>query len=219
MVIADGWTCRVCWKANRAQDPVCYRCKSPRDLTVDEAAAQRKAIADEEAKRAAVAGTVPDLVVALPVVVFRVYAKAWRRGGVGMLAVPMLMVLTGIPDFGYILLSGGLAVGLVLGGIAAGEVIDGMREREAWAFIFGIVLAIIGLVGTIVGFQLLAPGLIHPTTVRWGSVIVFGGAGLAALSGLVMLYVRRPLPPLSASSGSAPMNASEATYDGPTEGG
>ncbi len=137
MVFANGWTCQVCWKPNRPQDPECYRCKTPRGLTEAEAVERRKALA----ARAEKPEIVPDLVVAFPVVIFRGYAKAWRRGGL--------------------------------------------------VFVFGIGLSIIGVIGSIAAFQVLAPGLIHPTTVRWGSVIVFGGAGVAAASGLVLLIIRR----------------------------
>jgi hypothetical protein len=187
VVFADGWTCAVCWKSNRGQDPVCYRCKSPRDLTPDQAEEQRKvnaAIAEKPE-------VVPDLVVALPVVIFRGYAKAWRRGGFGVLGILALEVFGGVTNVGALLVTGALAVGLLACGFAAGEVIEGMRGRETWAFIVGIGLSIVGVIGSISAFQILAPGLIHPTAVRWGSVIVFGGAGVAAAAGLVMLFVRR----------------------------
>jgi hypothetical protein len=39
-------------------------------------------------------------------------------------------------------------------------------------------------------FEILAPGLVNPTAIRWGSVIIFGGAGVAAIAGLVLLYAR-----------------------------
>jgi hypothetical protein len=191
MVFADGWTCPVCWKSNRPQDVVCYRCKSARDLTQDQAEAQRKALA-AQAERPEV---VPDLVVALPVVIFRGYAKAWRRGGLAVLGLLALEVFGGLHDVGALLVTGALAFGLLACGFAAGEVIEGMRGREVWAFIFGIGLSIIGVIGSISAFQILAPGLIHPTAVRWGSVIVFGGAGVAAIAGLVLLLVRRDRVP------------------------
>jgi len=187
MVFAGGWTCQVCWKSNRPQDAVCYRCKSPRGLTQDEAEAERRAMA----ARAEQPEVVPDLVVALPVVIFRGYAKAWRRGGLGVLGLLALEVFGGVHDVGALLVTGALGFGLVACGFAAGEVIEGMRGREVWAFIFGIGLSIIGVIGSISAFQILAPGLIHPTAVRWGSVIVFGGAGVAAVGGLVLLFVRR----------------------------
>jgi hypothetical protein len=187
VVFADGWTCQVCWKANRAQDPVCYRCKSARDLTPDQAEAERKVAA----ARAEQPEVVPDLVVALPVVIFRGYAKAWRRGGLGVLGLLALEVFGGVTNVGALLVTGALALALLACGFAAGEVIEGMRGREVWAFIFGIGLSIVGVIGSISAFQILAPGLIHPTAVRWGSVIVFGGAGLAAAAGPILLFVRR----------------------------
>ena len=187
MVFADGWTCQVCWKSNRQQDAACYRCKSPRQLTKEQAEGMRK----ERDERAELPEAVPDLVVALPVVVFRGYAKAWRRGGIATLGFLGLELFGGVTEVGWLIVTLALAAGLFLCGVAAGEVIDGMRNREHWAFIFGIVLSVIGLIGSIAAFQVLAPGFIHPTAVRWGSVIVFGGAGMAAAAGLVMLLTRR----------------------------
>src|SRR6266480_2847580 len=187
MVFANGWTCQVCWKPNRPQDPECYRCKTPRGLTEAEAVERRKALA----ARAEKPEIVPDLVVAFPVVIFRGYAKAWRRGGLVILGLLALEVFGGVTNVGALLVTGALGFGLIACGFAAGEVIEGMRGREVWAFVFGIGLSIIGVIGSISAFQILAPGLIHPTTVRWVSVIVFGGAGVAAASGLVLLIIRR----------------------------
>jgi hypothetical protein len=187
MVFADGWTCPVCWKSYRAIDPVCYRCKNPRGLSREEAEEQRKALA-AQAERPE---PVPDWLVALPVVIFRGYAKTWRRGAFGVLGFLALEVFGGVTDLGWLLVTGLLAIGLFVGGIAAGEVIDGMRNREVWAFIFGIALAVVGLIGSISAFQILAPGLFNPTAIRWGSVIVFGGAGVAAAAGLVLVMLRR----------------------------
>ena len=31
----------------------------------------------------------------------------------------------------------------------------------------------------------------NPTAIRWGSIVVFGGAGLAATAGLVLMFLRR----------------------------
>src|SRR5437762_54560 len=102
-----------------------------------------------------------------------------------------VQVFGGVTNLGALLVTGALGFGLVACGFAAGEVIEGMRGREVWAFILGIGLSIIGVIGSIAAFQVLAPGLIHPTTVRWGSLIVFGGAGIAAATGLVLLFLRR----------------------------
>jgi hypothetical protein len=190
VVFADGWTCQVCWKSNRQQDAVCYRCKSPRALAKDEAEGLRQEREELAKRRAEQPETVPDLVVALPVVVFRGYARAWRRGGIVTLGFLALELFAGVTEVGLLIVTLLLAAGLFLCGVAAGEVIDGMRNREHWAFIFGIVLSVIGLIGSVVAFQVLAPGFIHPTAIRWGSAIVFGGAGVAAAAGLVLLLVR-----------------------------
>jgi len=187
MTFADGWTCRACWKGNRAQDLVCYRCKTPRDA--DEAAVEAQRAA--AAARAAAPEKVPDIVVALPVVIFRGYSKAWLRGGLGVLALLALLAFGGVTDLGYLALTGGMGAGLIVIGFLAGEVSDAMREREAWAFVTGLVLAVVGGIGSVMAFDLFAPGLVSPTAVRWGSVLVFGGAGLAAAAGLVLMFTGR----------------------------
>lgn len=187
MTAPERWICQVCWKSNSPLDHACWKCKAPRDIEKDEVEETRKAIA----ARAMQPEVVPDLVVALPVVIFRSYAKAWLRGGMGMFAVPILMGLAGVVDVGQLMVTGGLAVGLVGFGIVAGEVVDGMREREVWAFVVGLILSVVGAIGSVVAFQAFAPDLISPGSVRLGSLIVFGGAGAAALAGLVLLYTRR----------------------------
>ena len=68
MTATTGWVCKVCWKWNRPEDDPCYKCRSPRGITEDaEVEVHRKAL---EAK-AAEPEPVPDIVVALPVWVFR----------------------------------------------------------------------------------------------------------------------------------------------------
>jgi hypothetical protein len=66
-----------------------------------------------------------------------------------------------------------------------------MRDREPWAYVVGVGLAIGGAIGSVYAFNVLAPDIVSPTAIRWVSVIVFGGAGLAALAGAVLLFVRR----------------------------
>ena len=187
MTFADGWTCRACWKSNRPQDPVCYRCKTPRDADEATVEAQRAAAAAkaEEPEK------VPDIVVALPVVIFRGYSKAWLRGGMGILALLALLAFGGVTDLGYLALTGGLGAGLIVIGFVAGEVSDAMREREVWAFITGLGLAVVGGIGSVMAFDFFAPGLVNPGAIRWGSVLVFGGAALAAAAGLFLMFTRR----------------------------
>jgi hypothetical protein len=187
MTIRDGWLCQACWKANRPQDPVCFRCKTPRDADEATVKASRAAAAVAAEKPEAI----PDIVVALPVVVFRGYAKAWLRGGLGVVGFLLLIALGGVTDPGYLLLTGGLGAGLVVCGLMAGEVAEGMRGREVWAFVIGIGLAAAGGVGSVLAFETLAPGLVSPAGVRWVSLFVFGGAGAAAIAGLVMMFLRR----------------------------
>lgn len=187
MTFADGWTCRACWKGNRPQDAVCYRCKTPRDA--DEAAIE--AAQASAAARAEQPEVVPDIVVALPVVIFRGYSRAWLRGGMGVIGLLLLLVFAGVTDVGYLLLTGGMGAGLLAIGFLAGETSDAMRNREAWAFVVGILLAVVGGIGSVLAFDLFAPGLVNPTTIRWGSAVVFGGAGIAAGAGLVLLVLNR----------------------------
>ena len=184
MTTATGWVCKVCWKWNRPEDDPCFKCKSPRGLTDDaEVEARRKQV---EA-RAAQPEPVPDLVVAVPVVVFRGYAKVWFRGGIGLLGLLALMAFGGVTDLIWFALTAGFSAGLVVSGFVAGEVAEGMRNREVWAFLVGIVLSVVAVIGSIMAFSVFAPGLVNPNAVRWGSLIVFGGAGVAALVGLVMV--------------------------------
>ncbi len=184
MTAATGWVCKVCWKWNRPQDDPCFKCKSPRGVTDDaEVEAHRKAL---EAKAAA-PEPVPDLLVAVPVVVFRGYAKAWFRGGLSLLGVLALMVFATVTEPIWYILTIGFSAGLIVSGFLAGEVAEGMRDREIWAFLVGIALSVVAVIGSILAFSVFAPGLVNPIAVRWGSVLVFGGAGVAALAGLVMV--------------------------------
>ncbi|HET7141875.1 MAG TPA: hypothetical protein VFJ03_05275 [Candidatus Limnocylindria bacterium] len=184
MTATTGWVCKVCWKWNRPEDDPCYKCRSPRGITEDaEVEVHRKAL---EAK-AAEPEPVPDIVVALPVWVFRGYARVWLRGGIGLLGLLALMAFGGVTDLIWFALTAGFSVALVVCGFLAGEVADGMRNREVWAFVTGIVLSVVAVIGSITAFSVFAPGLVNPTAVRWGSLIVFGGAGVAAAGGLVML--------------------------------
>ena len=184
MTAATGWVCKVCWKWNRPEDDPCFKCKTPRGVTDDaEVETQRKVL---EAK-ASMPEPVPDLVVAVPVVVFRGYAKVWFRGGIGLLGLLALLALGGETDLIWFALTAGFSAGLVLSGFLAGEVAEGMRNREVWAFLVGIALSVVAVIGSVTAFSLFAPGLVNPSAVRWVSLIVFGGAGVAALVGLVMV--------------------------------
>lgn len=200
VTVGERWLCPVCWKSNSPKAETCWHCRTDRAVDGTQVERRRAEVADRAQRPEAV----PDIVVALPVVVFRSYAKAWFRGGLGLLAVPILMGLAGIPDVSTLALSVGLAVGLVVFGFLAGEVADGMRDREAWAFAVGIGLAVVGAIGSVLAFETFAPGLVSPTAVRWGSLLVFGGAGLAAAAGLVLMVTRRDPPPGSVPTPTAP---------------
>jgi len=187
MAVSERWICKVCWKSNHPGVHACWKCRSPRDVPDDDVEAHRRAV---EA-RASRPEAIPDLVVALPVVVFRGYSRAWQRGGIGFLVIPILMGLGGVTDVGWLLVTGGFAAGLIVFGFLAAEAADGMRDREPWAYVVGVVLAVVGAVGSVMAFEAFAPGLLSPTAIRWTSLIVFGGAGLAAASGLVLMFLRR----------------------------
>jgi hypothetical protein len=192
LTAATGWVCKVCWKWNRPEDDPCYKCKTARGVTDDaEVEAHRKAI---EA-RAALPDPVPDIVVAVPVVIFRGYAKVWLRGGIGLLGLLALEAFAAISDPIWFALTGGFAAALMVCGFLAGEVAEGMRNREVWAFLVGIGLSVVAVIGSITAFSVFAPGLVNLNAVRWGSLLVFGGAGVAALVGLVMLLRHRRSQP------------------------
>ena len=185
--IGDDWICRVCWKPNRPQDTACYKCKSPRGVTAEEAAQAAKAI---EARRG-LPEPVPDWVLAFPVAIFRSYGKVWVRGSFGLLGVLALEIFATVTDLDWYVLTVGFAVGLMVAGLLAAEVSEGMRNREIWSFVIGIVLSLVAVVGSISSFSIFAPDLLSPNAIRWGSVVVFGGAGVAAAAGLVLVLTRR----------------------------
>lgn len=185
------WICKVCWQRNRARDEVCWRCKSEPVSDEDQVEARRKEHGQALAARAQRAQAVPDALVAVPVVVFRSYAKAWQRGGLGLVGVLLLMAFGGVTDVLWLALTIGFAVGLFIIGIVSGEVAEGMRNRETWAYLAGIAISVAGGIGSVLAFDVFAPGLISPTAVRWVSLFVFGGAAVAAIAGLVMLLRNR----------------------------
>jgi hypothetical protein len=183
----DGWVCKACWKSNRPQDPVCYRCKTPRDA--DDATVEAQRAAAEA--RVEQPEAIPDAVVAVPVVIFRSYARVWQRGGFVVVGFLILIAIGGVTDVGYLLLTGGMGGGLIVCGILAGEVAEEMRNREVWAFVVGIVISVVAVISSVLAVDILGPGLFDPAAVRWVSAIVFGGAGVAAAVGLALLIVRR----------------------------
>jgi len=190
-VVTEAWICKVCWQRNRARDEVCWRCKSAPVSDEDQVEARRKEHEQALAARAQRAQAVPDALVAVPVVVFRSYAKAWQRGGIGLVGLLLLMAFGGVTDVLWLALTIGFAVGLFIIGIVSGEVAEGMRNRETWAYLAGIAISVAGGIGSVLAFDVFAPGLINPAAVRWVSLFVFGGAAIAAIAGLVMLLRNR----------------------------
>ena len=136
-------------------------------------------------------GAVENGEVRQPQVVGEALHELWQRGGFVVLGFLILIAIGGVTDVGYLLLTGGMGCGLIVSGILAGEVAEEMRNREVWAFVVGIVISIVAVVSSVLAVNVLAPGLFDPTAVRWLSAIVFGGAGLAAAAGLVLLFLRR----------------------------
>jgi hypothetical protein len=189
MATADMWICKACWQKNRARDEVCWRCKAPPGVPDDEAQKHRDALEARKQRAAAV----PDAVVAVPVVVFRGYAKAWQRGGLSLFGLLIFFALGGVTDLLWFGLTIGFGLGLFICGLVAGEVAEGMREREAWAYLVGIVLSVAGGIGSVMAFDIFAPELINSAAIRWVSIFVFGGAAVAAIAGLVLL-MRNKLP-------------------------
>ena len=204
MTVGEQWVCQVCWKLNRPRDEACWRCKAPRGMTeAAEVTAHREVL---EAKAAA-PEPVPDIVVALPVTVFRGYGKAWVRGGFAMFGLLALLAFGGVTDMAYFILTGGFGAGLIICGLLAGEVSEGMRNREVWAYLVGIALSVAGGIGSVFAFNAFGADLISPTAVRWLGLIVFGGAAIAATVGLVMVLraPRNPIAPAGAgAAGPAP---------------
>jgi hypothetical protein len=194
VTVGEQWVCKVCWKLNRARDEVCWRCKAPRGMTEEAQVAEHRQVLEA---KAAAPEPVPDIVVALPVSVFRGYGKAWVRGGFAMLGLLALLAFSGVDDFIYLGLVGGFGVGLIVCGLLAGEVSEGMRNREVWAYLVGIGLSVAGGIGSVFAFNVFGAGLISPTAVRWLGLIIFGGAGIAAGVGLFMVLrapAKQPKP-------------------------
>jgi hypothetical protein len=52
-------------------------------------------------------------------------------------------------------------------------------------------LSVVAVIGSVTAFQTFAPDLVSPNAIRWGSVVVFGGAGVAAAVGLFLVVTRR----------------------------
>ena len=184
---ADRWVCLVCWKPNAGRAHECFHCKAPRGIDQNQLEAQRAAHAARVEQQAAVPEAVPDLVVALPVVVFRSYARVWIRGGIGLLGFLALFVFAGIPDVVWLALIAGFAGGLIACGFLAREVAEAMRNRELWAFVVGALLSGVAFFSSVLAFDVFAPGLVDPNAIRVGSAVVFGGAGVAAIAGLVLM--------------------------------
>jgi hypothetical protein len=182
---ATGWVCKVCWKWNRPQDDPCYKCKTPRGVIDDAEVEAHRKVREAKANQPE---PVPDIVVAVPVVVFRAYGRVWLRGGIGLLGLLALEAFAAVSDPIWFALTAGFAAAMIVCGFLAGEVAEGMRNREVWAFLVGIGLSVVAVIGSITAFSVFAEGLVNLNAVRWGSLLVFGGAGVAALVGLVMLF-------------------------------
>ena len=50
-----------------------------------------------------------------------------------------------------------MSAGLIVFGFLAAEAADGMRDREPWAYVVGIVLAVVGAIGSVMAETSLTP--------------------------------------------------------------
>jgi len=169
-------------------------CKAPRGTNEEGEIARHREVLEA---KAAAPEPVPDIVVALPVTIFRGYGKAWVRGGFVTFGLLALLAFSGETDIAYLAVTGAFGAGLIVCGLAAGEVTEGMRNREVWSYVAGIALSVSGGIGSVFAFNVFAEGLISPTAVRWLSLIVFGGAGIAAAVGLLMVLRARQAGPVA----------------------
>jgi hypothetical protein len=119
---------------------------------------------------------------------FRGYAKVWLRGGIGLLGLLALEAFAAVSDPIWFARTVGIAAALIVCGFLAGEVAEGMRNREVWAFLVGIGLSVVAVIGSVTALSVFAPDLVDLNAVRWGSLLVFGGAGVAALVGHTVMH-------------------------------
>ena len=124
--------------------------------------------ASEKEAQAEKPEAVPDVVVAVPVVIFAATRRVWQRGGFVVLGFLILIAIGGVTDIGYLLLTGGMGGGLIVSGILAGEVAEEMRNREVWAFVVGIVISFVAVISSVLAVNVLAPDIFNPAAVEVG---------------------------------------------------
>ena len=78
----------------------------------------------------------------------------------------------------------------------------------------GITLSVVGAIGSVFAFNAFAPDVLSPTAIRWLSLIVFGGAGIAAGVGLFLVLRAQRARAKSASTSSQSPSSSKADDPG-----
>lgn len=212
MAFADGWVCRACWKPNRQRDTRCYVCKVPR--RADAAVVEVERRVRKAAKERPPAEPAPDWLVALPVIVFSGWGWILRKGSIlsVVLAFPAMALS---PYLGGALLVGALVqypMGMLYRALA-----NGMRNRSAWAFIVGFVVAgppslygalLMAAILSSTAYARLPQSL--EGMVMFGIVIVsveivaFGAAAVCAVLGLVLSIVRPAIRAVAGTPQPAP---------------
>ena len=199
VTFADGWICLACWKPNQRGAERCYRCKAPRGAGPAKATPEPSDPA-AQAVESSGAEAVPDIVVAVPAMVFSWMGWIWRKCAVLFL---ILSVLLAIGDLATGLVGVGIAAVYYLIGLVYRAIANGMRDRALWALLTGVVVAGIptaahiyvlffaqmsplpaatpDVVATIMGVSV---------ALSWLSLAMNGSAAGCALVGLVLAVVR-----------------------------
>lgn len=198
MAFADGWVCRACWKPNRQRDERCYVCKVPRRAEAAVVEVERKV--RKAARERPPAEPAPDWLVALPVIVFSGWGWVLRMFSLlsVVLAFPAMALS---PYLGGALLVGALfqyPIGMLYRALA-----NGMRNRSAWAFIVGFVVAgppsfyaaimMAAILGSAAWARLpqsLEGIATFAILIICVEIVAFGSAAVCALLGLVLSIVR-----------------------------
>jgi hypothetical protein len=198
----DAWICRACWNRNKVGADRCAVCRTSRYAEDRDVEVQRRALQEAETT---VDEVVPDGIVAVPVAVF--LAMVWVQKISAIFVV--LFTLLVAPLLPLFLPFGGLLAGIywVVGKVYK-SVVAGMRDREAWAFLVGMLLTGVIGVGGVFGlvFGMLNPDVIaqQPEWARslgvtvyiWLNTLVNLGAAACAFAGLV-LTLTRPRSPVA----------------------
>lgn len=199
VTFADGWICLACWKPNQRGDERCYRCKAlrgagPATATPEPSDPAAQAVESSRAE------AVPDIVVAVPAMVFSWMGWIWRKCAVLFL---ILSVLLAIVDLATALVGVGIAAVYYLIGLVYRAIANGMRDRALWALLTGVVVAGIPTATHVyvLFFAQMSPLpaatpepvatiIAVSAALSWLSLAMNGSAAGCALVGLVLVVVR-----------------------------